>query len=269
MKNLSIGKIYMNSSLQATLIKLRRIYRSTRREISWISHPLRQSNTKKYQAFIAQHAGERCFILGNGPSLAGMDLSPLKEEITFGMNRIYLLFPQIKFQTSYFVCVNYLVLKQFHEEIASLTMPKFLSWRGREYFNPTEDNIFLNTRPGVNFSYEPSKNVYGGATVTFVALQIAYDMGFKEVILIGVDHNFVSIGQPHETIVSEGEDPNHFAPNYFGKGVHWQLPDLSTSEQAYTLARDIYQHSNRKIFDATVDGKLTIFPKVSYSDLFS
>ena len=69
-----------------------------------------------------------------------------------------------------------------------------------------------------------------GATVTNFALQIAFHMGFEKVVLIGVDHNFASKGDANKTVVSEGDDPNHFMPNYFGKGVKWQLPDLDTSE---------------------------------------
>ena len=38
-----------------------------------------------------QHRGKRCFILGNGPSLRHLDLGKLKNEITFGMNRFYLM----------------------------------------------------------------------------------------------------------------------------------------------------------------------------------
>jgi hypothetical protein len=39
------------------------------------------------------HRGERCFLIGNGPSLKQTDLSLLKNEFTIGTNRIYLAFP--------------------------------------------------------------------------------------------------------------------------------------------------------------------------------
>ena len=56
--------------------------------------------------------GERCFIIGNGPSLRQTDLSRLKGEATFGMNRFYLAFPEIGFQTTYYLSVNDLVIEQ-------------------------------------------------------------------------------------------------------------------------------------------------------------
>ncbi|MBM3126117.1 MAG: hypothetical protein FJZ87_13765 [Chloroflexi bacterium] len=93
-------------------------------------------------------------------------------------------------------------------------------------------------------------------------------MGFEQVILIGVDHNFTSKGEANKTVVSQGDDLNHFAPNYFAKGYKWQLPDLDTSEVGFIYAREAYRHTGRKILDATVGGKLTIFPKVDYNSLF-
>jgi len=93
-------------------------------------------------------------------------------------------------------------------------------------------------------------------------------MGFEQVILIGVDHSFTSKGEANKTVISQGDDPNHFMTNYFGKGVKWQLPDLDTSEAGYALAREHYERAGRKILDATVDGRLMIFPKVDYNSLF-
>jgi hypothetical protein len=93
-------------------------------------------------------------------------------------------------------------------------------------------------------------------------------MGFEQAILVGVDHNFVTEGEANQAVISQGDDPNHFTPNYFGKGFKWQLPDLEGSERAYTLARDAYSNAGRYVYDATIGGKLTIFPKVDYSSLF-
>ena len=151
----------------------------------------------------------------------------------------------------------------------ALPIPKFLTWRSRRFIKPTEDTNFLyTTYTGPKFARDAAGRLWEGATVTYVALQLAYHMGFKKVILIGVDHNFVTKGDANKTITSQGDDPNHFAPNYFGKGFKWQLPDLETSEIAYRMARQAYESAGRRIVDATVDGKLTIFEKAGYDTLF-
>jgi hypothetical protein len=100
-------------------------------------------------------------------------------------------------------------------------------------------------------------------------MQVAYYLGFQKVILVGVDHSFVTQGKPHTTVVSQGDDPNHFDPQYFGKGFRWQLPDLETSEMTYRIAKWQFENTGREIVDATVDGKLQVFPKVDYHLLFT
>lgn len=213
--------------------------------------------------------GQRCFIIGNGPSLRQTDMSLLKNEYTFGLNRIYLLFPELGFHTSFLVSVNDLVLGQSAEEMKALSLPKFITWRARQWFADDPQAIFLDTdyTGEENFSADAARRIYEGFTVTYVALQLAFFMGFQQVILIGVDHNFTTQGKANQAIVSQGDDPNHFAPNYFGKGYTWQLPDLEGSERAYRLAHEAYTRAGRSVVDATVGGKLTIFPKVDYTQL--
>jgi len=52
------------------------------------------------------------------------------------------------------------------------------------------------------------------------------------------------------------------------RSVRWDLPDLETSEIAYGLAKATYQAYRRRIIDATIGGKLTVFEKVDYESLF-
>jgi hypothetical protein len=239
-------------------------------------HPWRRESLRRLAALKDIHKGQRAFIIGNGPSLKQTDLTKLKNEFTFGMNRIYLLFPELGFHTTYFCSINDLVIEQFGADILALPMPKFLAWRSHRHFenssfilHPSSFPTFIYTSyTGPRFSPDVRGRVWEGATVTTLALQLAFHMGFEQVILIGVDHNFTSKGEANKIVISQGDDPNHVSPNYFGKGVKWQLPDLDTSEIGYALARDAYQKAGRKVLDATVGGKLTIFPKVDYNSLF-
>jgi len=232
-------------------------------------HPLRRASMQRLAELKDSQRGQRAFIFGNGPSLAKTDVRKLKNERTFGMNRVYLAFPEWGFQTSYFVCVNDLVIEQTAADIASLPMPKFLSWRARRFVQPDEHTIFLHStyeRP--TFAKDARGRLWEGATVTYVALQLAYYLGFETVILIGVDHSFNSKGKPNTTVISEGEDRDHFDAGYFGRGFRWQLPDLEMSQRAYAMARQAYEADGRQVLDATIGGQLTVFPKVDYNSLF-
>ena len=211
------------------------------------------------------HIGEDCFIIGNGPSLNKMDLTPLKNHHTFGLNKIYLMFNKVDLNLSYHVSVNPLVIEQSAAEFEKLFCPSFLSFRAANHIiRPLDHIYFIFTSAGPYlFQDNAILRMHEGYTVTYVALQLAYFMGFKRVFLIGVDHNFSASGKPNEKQLYAGSDQNHFDPHYF-ENQQWQLPDLEASELFYRIAKFFFTRNGRQLFDATVDGKLQIFPKISY-----
>lgn len=237
---------------------------------AWATDPDAQASQQRLTALRDRHRGERCFILGNGPSLGTMDLAPLRDEFTFGLNRAYLLFDRLGFPTSWLVTVNDLVVEQCADDLDALTIPTFTTWRNRRHVTFDEHYVFLRTaeeRRGLSFSKRPDRWIFQGSTVTFVAMQLAFWFGFEHVVLIGVDHSFTTTGTPHTEVVSETGDPDHFDPHYFGPGFRWQLPDLDTSELSYELARNVFAAEGREIVDATIGGKLDVFRKVDYESL--
>jgi hypothetical protein len=232
-------------------------------------HPWRRDTIRRVARLKDKYQGERCFIMGNGPSLRVTDLSRLKNEYTIGLNRIYLAFPDMGFPTSFYLSVNDLVIEQCASEIQALTMPRFVSWRARKWLDPDENLYFIHTTyTGPKFARNATERLWEGGTVTYTALQMAYHLGFSLIILIGVDHNYVTQGKPNETVVSQGDDPNHFHPDYFGKGFRWQLPDIQAWDYSYTVARRAIEEDGREVLDATIGGKLQVFKKVAYDSLF-
>jgi uncharacterized Rossmann fold enzyme len=232
-------------------------------------HPWRRESRQKLGKLKNSHQGERCFIVGNGPSLKHTDLSKLKNDFAIGMNRIFLAADELNFKPDVLVCINDLVVEQSVEAFNALQMPKFFSWRARKWLQMDDYTHFLyTTYTEPKFATDLRGRVWEGATVTNVCLQLAYHLGFSEAILIGVDHSFATKGTPNTTVESKGDDPNHFSAAYFGKGFRWQLPDLETSEVAYAMARKAYEADGRKVLDATIGGKLDIFEKVDYESLF-
>jgi hypothetical protein len=193
-----------------------------------------------------------------------MDLAPLADEFTFGLNRIYLLFDQWGFETTFLVAINRYVIEQFGPQIANTAATKVLNWSYRVPELDGTRTAYLETR----VAFAPSGGVlsgyYAGAgTVTSLGLQLAHFMGFSEVILIGVDHQYQQGGVPNVAVQSAGEDRSHFSRDYFGRGVTWQLPDLSAMERGYHQCRRLFEASGRTVLDATLDGQLRVFPKAS------
>ena len=147
----------------------------------------------------------------------------------------------MNFKLDYLVCINKLVAKQFCHEIDSLDCTKFLYWNSKKYYKSSQKTLWLHQGLSNDiFSTDLSKSINPAATVTYAALQVIYYMGFKKVIILGLDHNFQldksKIPNTTEKYTHQ-KDVNHFIDNYFPKGTKWETPDLYSSEFFYKKAR--------------------------------
>ena len=121
------------------------------------------------------------------------------------------------------------------------------------------------------FSTNAGLRLFSGQSVTAINLQLAYFMGFAEVVLIGMDFSYTV---PEDSVVegnrilSQGDDPNHFHPDYFGKGKVWKDPKLDRVLANYQLAKLMYEADGRRIVNATPGGKLELFERVPFDELF-
>lgn len=223
----------------------------------------------RLQSLHNRHYDETVVLVANGPSLNCMNLNPLRRTTVIGMNKIFLGFRKFCFYPKYYVAVNAKVIEQSADQISSLNCVKFLSKRRGALIPENGLTYHIDTeRPPARFCHDISKGVHEGWTVTYAALQIAYFLGFKTVIIIGMDHRFEYQGAPNQACVLDGPDPNHFSSDYFGYGQTWDNPDLERSEESYRIARAEFEKDGRCIIDATVDGACTIFEKGDFNKLF-
>jgi len=226
-------------------------------------------NKEKLLKYHNIHKGKRCFIVANGPSLKETDLSFLKDEFTIGMNRIYLNADKMGFMPTYIVVMDIAIqLMQFQEDLEALTLPKFFNWNARSLFTEKENLTYIRSDYTPKFSTDLVETTWGGHSVTAVCIQLAFYMGFDKVYLVGKDHNYEQKGTPGGLVYSTGDEKNHFVQGYYKKGMAWRIPDYKGEELAYSMAKEAFDKANRKIYDATINGQLNIFPKVEYYSLF-
>ena len=242
-------------------------YAGTDDQKAWSRSLLGNINRARLEALRGRHWGKRCFVLGNGPSLDQTDLTLLRDEYVIGTNRIYLHPSSKQWRRWYYCAVNPNVIGQFAADIESLGALRFLAWEHRNLARSRDGTLWLRTSNEPRFSFDLTRGMWQGATVTYVALQVAFHLGFTDVVLLGVDHHYDRAGQPNKLVTSQEADPDHFTPGYFGPGLRWQLPDLAQSELAYRLARLAYEQEGRRVRDATVDGRLRVFSKVQLADV--
>lgn len=256
------------------------ILRTLRYRTAALGYPL-TANEKRLIAFKNKHRGERVFIIGNGPSLNKCDLSLLGNEYSFGVNSIFL---KDGFMPTYYVVEDTFVAEDRHKEIHALRgTTKFFGNYLRYCIPESPETVWMNVRADYgnypnfpNFSKNAARELWVGGTVIYLCLQLAYFMGFSEVDLIGIDHSYTiptdaEISNVRETgadILSNSGDPNHFHPDYFGKGYRWHDPKVDRMERAYVRALQAFGADGRIIRNATVGGKLEVFERVNYKDLF-
>lgn len=216
---------------------------------------------------IRERRSDTCIIVGNGPSLNLTDLSLLKGQDVIISNNAFLS-PVLHEHATYHTTVNYLVAEQSSHQINRLKrVHKVLPYWMAYCLNPGENTYFVDAVGRPEFSKDVFKNMSWRHTVTFFNLHLAYGLGYRKVVMIGFDHTYK---QPkgvaeQDIIQSYEEDENHFHPGYF-RGKKWQAADVDMMEEMYRLADEAYAEDGRVIINATVGGKLELFPRLSLAE---
>jgi len=244
------------------------------------SHSIyKTKNYKKLELLKDCHNGERCFVIGSGPSINNMNLKLLKNEITFGHNAFYLIKDKVGFLPTYYVVEDPLPAEDNSNEINALIETQKIVAHDLKYCLNSEDIIYpffdrfyngVESSRFPQFSFDCDRRIYWGGTVVYLSIQLAAYMGCKEIYLIGVDLTYaIPDGITGNVITSDEDDQNHFHPDYFGKGKRWHDPRVNVMQKSIQYARKILAKKNILLFNATLGGELTHVPRVNYNSLFN
>lgn len=252
-------------------------------------------------AFKDRHRNERCFILGNGPSLNETDLSLLKGETVFACNAAFLLFDRIDWRPDYYACVDSRVLPDRAADIQAMleAHPDMVAFfpaelqshggastraatrtlipevEGRYFFNETVGD--LSQLPWSQFSPDANTHVVQPHTVAISMLQLAAYMGFSEIYLVGCDTRYTvpddveregSGNARDPRLKSTSDDPNHFDTSYFGAGRDWHQPNVDLMTEHYRVARTALEALGVRVKNATVGGDLEVFDRIRLEEVF-
>ena len=234
---------------------------------------------KKIAQYRNKYVGGRCFIVANGPSLRVEDLDLLYErgEITFGMNRIYKLFDQTHWRPTYYVCEDELIAQSQQVEINDIEardkfIPIELKWwhdvniQNASYFHL---NYHEKDRYPYSFSTDIAHQLDCRGTVTFSCMQLAVYMGFTEIYLLGVDHNYRVTIDIHGNTVTDPNAKDYFCDGYDADIKDQVVHDMGNNTRAYMDAKKFCDSTDGKvtIYNATRGGKLEVFKRVNYDEL--
>ncbi len=229
----------------------------------------------RVKIFKDKYLGERCFIVGNGPSLTTDDLDRLKDEKTFGSNYIDQLFSKVKWRPTFYLCMDRLVINDKNTQLNEIQSEyKFLDICAKKYIKNTEKVFYLLTHEVFKadtkklekpfFSDQVDRVVCGGKTVTYVAIQLAAYMGFKEIYLIGVDNSFKKFVNAEGKVVVDDNKQNH------AKGIdnhNIGIAYVDAMQESFEEARIFCRTRDIKIYNATRGGALEVFERVNFDSV--
>jgi hypothetical protein len=211
--------------------------------------------------------GDQCLIIANGPSVKTVDFSNYSNYKVMTMNRAYVKWDQLLGREPFLhVCINSLVMDKFKHDLLGLGCPSFYNfaslkrgdWHNKQNLYPILMGFFIGDR----ITQDIASPFSSSGTVTFVALNLAILLGFKKIVIVGLDHKFTGegVGDKNKTVSMNGEDQNHFFDSYFPKGMKWELPDLERSEQGYRIINNYCLDHGISIRNESTFTNCDVFP---------
>ncbi len=245
--------------------------------------------TEKLKRYEGLYKGNRCFIIGNGPSLTIGDLEKLKGEITFACNSIYALYEHTSWRPDFHCawdevfCKKMMSEKEDVERMTSNCEAFFTRIMSEGFaFRDCKDirNLYyvkdVRGRDGKQglplFSGDCSRQVYSSGSVTYMMLQLAVYMGFEEIYLLGMDCSY-SIERHSDGSITRNDirDYNHLIQQ-MEERQGMALPEevrkhfgifteIDAIMDGYRAAKQYADLHGIRICNATRGGKLEIFPR--------
>lgn len=247
------------------------------------------------------HKGERCFVLGNGPSLNSQDLSLLEKEIVFTCNQIARNPDFKKIKTNYHFWADPIFFRLDEskpEDIELLNTMKNVV---------TEDNIpqcffaseafdfvkklNLNSQLKISY-YHPGLRIHNGFdvdidfsklvpsmyTVVQYAILLAIYMGFRGIYLLGCDSTGI-LTAVKSRINEDCENGYAYEITKNEKNRMLNRNEIISMEQelfgwseifkGYRLLNEYCMKRNIKLMNCTSGGVLDCIPRESYLKIIS
>lgn len=251
-----------------------------RKMLSAIPEPQLTKSIEALRSYKDKYKGQRCVIIGNGPSLTPEDLDALKNEITFASNRIYCLYDKTEWRPTFFCAQDDMIVNTIKTDLKEAAKESETMFLASAVYNDCKDEtkdienlVWMPLRyiPPKNdrytFSTNASEMVVEGLSITYSCMQLAAYMGFKEIYLLGIDHNYDIEIDKNGKIVKQDSSVN----NYF-QGVKEMKqsnpPQIIEMTYAYMSAEEYSRTSDFRIYNATRGGKLEVFQRKDFDEIF-
>ena len=243
-----------------------------------------------------KHKGGRCFMLGSGPSIKDENLKPLKNEIVFALNNFYV-------HDDFSEIMRGEVEKYY---MTAPIHPPQTETEWKDWFSDMEQhmpknvnlifgisnqnnniksilshhNLFVNFKKywyyaGINindyYNYKPrdidiTRMTWIADTISIYSIIVAIYMGFSEIYLLGMDHNYICNNKSNYRFYKDGIHQNDEDER--------MLKDTSlTKHLSFSIYKIFHQYellsnnSDTEIYNTSRNSLLDIFEYVTFKDI--
>lgn len=268
-----VKKPTRNTKIKGFLIKFTSILRASRLFLN--------SNYKQLLYYKNKHKGERCFLVGNGPSLTASDLDLIKDEICFGCNMISKAYDYTDWRPTYHCMTDVVFTGQAKKIVSS---DKAICFQSKNFYEKakmqgTKNVVFVQNH--MLYPYKVVGNMLkyyspSYATVMSFVIELAMFMGFSKIYLIGVDCT-----NPHKN-----PEKGHFIKGYRDaaldivedrrarrviQGKAMSLVEygdwmVDRSQFAFDKLNTFAEKKGCKVYNSTRGGDLRAFERVKLED---
>lgn len=227
-------------------------------------------NAMKLEELRDKHKGERCFIIGTGPSLNETPLPLLKNEYCFGCNTLYKGFDKWGINCEYYAFGDVKLWKEHYNKVQELDSIIFLSEEIKNTYPDTIDyrKCFpIRTLPSMwvvkQFSGDLTLGKFSGDNVIIDCLQEAFYLGFEKVYLLGCD--CTTEGHFYK---DHRDDPGMYEKSggYHAFSNDWK-ERFGRALQSYWVCKIAYQKTGREIINCTNGGNLEMFTRMKLEEV--
>jgi hypothetical protein len=243
------------------------------------------------RALYNRHVGGRCFVLCNGPSVKQQDIRPLKNEIVFSVSSGY-LHPDYGEVRPRYHCVPQLTYGKMTRELA-------VEWFGEMDRHLGDAELFLDQQEwdlvqqlglfaarnvhylcmGKNYFPKNPRRVPDLTgiiprvqTVPIAVLMMALYMGFREIYLLGTDHDwFVKKEYKYffEPGILKGKDTGVTVDGMLETTLWDELPAVRKVWAQYRAVKEMANSIGATIYNATQGGMLDEFVRIRLEEALS
>jgi hypothetical protein len=243
-----------------------------------------------------KHKGGRCFMLGSGPSIKDENLKPLKNEIVFALNNFYVHddFPEImstNIEKYYMTAPTHPPQTEKEWTNWFADMEKNMPINANMIFgisnhinninNILEQNHFFKNHQkywyyaGINindyYQYRPRdidivRMTWMANTVSIYAIIFAIYMGFSEIYLLGMDHDYICNNESNCRFYKNGIHQNNES-NRITKGSSRTKKESLGIYKVFSQYELLLKNSNTKIYNTSRNSLLDVFNYVTFNDV--